>query len=337
MTPALSYAHGTSATPLLGETIGENLRRTVERFGDREALVVRSQDYRATYRQLWDATTQVARGLLALGVEKGDRVGIWAPNRFEWVVVQYATARIGAILVNINPAYKTAELEYALDAVRRQRAAAWRAASGRADYARDAGGGARPAARGLREALVLDDDWEPLLASGDARERRGRWRTREASLQFDDPINIQYTSGTTGFPKGATLSHHNILNNGFFVGEALRLRTERTASASRCRSTTASAWCWATWPAPAHGACMVDPGRGVRPARGAGDGAGRALHVALRRADHVHRRAGPPALRRVRPVVAAHRHHGRLAVPGRGDEAGRSRGCTCARSPSATA
>src|SRR6476646_364190 len=113
--PVPSYAHGASAVPLLGETIGENLRRIVEQHGDREALVVRSQGYRATYRELWDQTTQAARGLMARGVQKGDRVGIWAPNRSEWVVIQYATARIGAILVNINPAYKTAELEYVLN------------------------------------------------------------------------------------------------------------------------------------------------------------------------------------------------------------------------------
>src|SRR5919197_900665 len=109
-----SYLHGSSLTPLLGETIGENLRRTVERFGDREALVVRGQRYRATYRELWDQTTTLARALLASGVQPRDRVGIWAPNRFEWVITQFATARIGAILVNINPAYKTAELRYAL-------------------------------------------------------------------------------------------------------------------------------------------------------------------------------------------------------------------------------
>src|SRR5262245_48262384 len=112
---ALSYVHGASAVPLLGETIGENLRRTVEQHGDREALVVRQQGYRATYRQLWEQSGRAARGLMALGVGKGDRVGIWAPNRFEWVVAQYATARVGAILVNINPAYKTSELEYALN------------------------------------------------------------------------------------------------------------------------------------------------------------------------------------------------------------------------------
>src|ERR687885_1834736 len=110
---ALSYVHGASSVPLLGETIGENLRRTVERFGDREALVSRHQGFRASYKELWDLTGRAARGLLARGVKKGDRVGIWSPNRAEWVVIQYATARIGAILVNINPAYKTAELSYA--------------------------------------------------------------------------------------------------------------------------------------------------------------------------------------------------------------------------------
>ena len=111
MAAAPSYVHGASPVPLLGTTIGENLRRTVERFSDREALVVRQQGYRATYGELWEQVGQAARGLMARGVERGDRVGIWSPNRYEWVVVQYATARIGAVLVNINPAYRTAELE----------------------------------------------------------------------------------------------------------------------------------------------------------------------------------------------------------------------------------
>src|SRR6186997_378462 len=109
-----SYVHGASPAPLLGETIGQNLHRTVERFGDADALIVRHQGYRATYRQLWEQVTLAAKGLLARGVQTGDRVGIWSPNRYEWVVIQYATARIGAILVNVNPAYKTMELEYAL-------------------------------------------------------------------------------------------------------------------------------------------------------------------------------------------------------------------------------
>src|SRR5947209_1607408 len=110
--PRLSYAHGACPVPLLGDTIGRNLRATVERHGDREALVVRHQRYRVTYREFWDATTRAARGLMALGVNRGDRVGIWAPNRYEWPIVQYATARTGAILVNVNPSYRAAELEY---------------------------------------------------------------------------------------------------------------------------------------------------------------------------------------------------------------------------------
>ncbi|PTL79306.1 AMP-binding protein [Vitiosangium sp. GDMCC 1.1324] len=221
--PTPSYAHGTSTTPLLGDTIGENLRRTVERHGDREALVVVSQGYRATWRQLWDQTTRVALGLLAFGVEKGDRVGLWSPNRFEWVVAQYAMARIGAILVNLNPAYKTAELEYALQ---QSGASVLLLSRGfrQTDY-RKMLEEVRPRCPSLRVSLVLDDDWELLLKNG-AHVSERTLADREASLQFDDPINIQYTSGTTGFPKGATLSHHNVLNNGFFVGEALRLGAE---------------------------------------------------------------------------------------------------------------
>ena len=217
--PAPSYVHGASAVPLLGETIGENLRRAVERHGTREALVVRQQGFRATYAELWDLTARCARGLMARGVEKGDRVGIWAPNRAEWVILQYATARMGAILVNINPAYKTAELEYALNQSGVSLlvlARAFRTSDyvGMLDEVRD-----RCAA--LRESIVLEDGWDALLADAD-RVPPEQLAAREAELQFDDPINIQYTSGTTGFPKGATLSHHNILNNGFFIGEFCR-------------------------------------------------------------------------------------------------------------------
>jgi len=218
-----SYAHGGSPVPLLGETIGANLRRTVERFGDHEALVVRSQGYRATYRQLWDAVTEVARGLLALGIARGDRVGVWSPNRFEWVVLQYATARIGAILVNINPAYKSTELAYVLDQ------------SGVSVLAMSRGfrhndyvamlAEVRARCGRLRETLVFEDDWASLCARG-AAVSGDDLAAREAQLQFDDPINIQYTSGTTGFPKGATLSHHNVLNNGYFIAQTLRY-TER--------------------------------------------------------------------------------------------------------------
>jgi fatty-acyl-CoA synthase len=215
---ASSYDHGASSVPLLGETIGANLKRTVDDFGDREALVSRQQGFRATYSELWQLTTRCAKGLLKRNVKKGDRVGIWAPNRYEWVVVQYATARIGAILVNINPAYKTAELEYALN----QSGVSFLILSARFrtnDYVAMLGE-VRGRCKELREALVLEDGWEALLRDGD-KVSDDELEAIESTLQFDEPINIQYTSGTTGFPKGATLSHHNILNNGYFIGEGL--------------------------------------------------------------------------------------------------------------------
>src|SRR5262245_44867728 len=194
-----SYAHGTADVPLLGETIGDNLRRTVERFPDRDALVVRHQNFRATYRQLWDATTRLARGLLAHGAKAGDRVGVWSPNRFEWVVIQYATARIGAILVNVNPAYKASELEYVLN---QAGVSVLLLAQGfrQTDYVALLNQ-VRSRCPALRQSFVLDSDWDALQA---AREGvpESALAEREAKLQFDDAINIQYTSGTTGFPKG---------------------------------------------------------------------------------------------------------------------------------------
>src|SRR5690348_16401735 len=212
--PAPSYAHGASAVPLLGETIGENLRRTVDRFADREALVVRHQNCRATYRQLWEQVGRAARGLLTRGVRTGDRVGVWSPNRAEWVVLQYATARLGAILVNINPAYKATELEYALNQSGVSLLALARGFR-QTDYLAILAD-VRGRCPQLRDVLVIDSDWLALLAAGDAVPETDLAAV-ESRLQFDDPINIQYTSGTTGFPKGATLSHHNILNNAYFV------------------------------------------------------------------------------------------------------------------------
>src|SRR6266568_4000784 len=215
----LSYVHGASDKPLLGDTIFDNLRGTASRFGNREALVVAQQDYRASYEELVAQCEEVARGLMARGVKKGDRVGIWSPNRYEWVVVQYATAAMGAILVNINPAYRTSELEYALNQSGSSfliLAAGFRQADYRAMLAEVKG-----KCPGLREALVLEDGWDALKRDA-SRVKASDLHELEATLQFDDPINIQYTSGTTGFPKGATLTHHNILNNGFFIGETLR-------------------------------------------------------------------------------------------------------------------
>src|ERR1700719_3182174 len=212
----LSYVNGVSGVPLLGQTIFQNLRQTAARHAEREALVVTHQGYRATYRELVEQCEVIARGLMARGIGKGDRVGIWSPNRYEWVLAQYATAAMGAILVNINPAYRTSELEYALN----QSGITFLILAARfrqADYASMLAE-VKGRCPELREALVLEDGWEALQRDG-AKTSVQDLREREASLQFDDPINIQYTSGTTGFPKGATLSHHNILNNGYFVGE----------------------------------------------------------------------------------------------------------------------
>ncbi|MHB8487731.1 MAG: AMP-binding protein [Candidatus Dormibacteria bacterium] len=252
----LSYASGPSSLPLLGETVGENLRRTVERHSDSEALVVPHQGYRATYRELWEQTSLVARGLIARGVGPGDRVGIWSPNRFEWVVVQYATARIGAILVNINPAYRTTELEYAL----RQSGVSFlllARAFRQADYVRMLGE-VKGACPELREALVFEDGWESLLREG-GQISEEQLAAVETDLQFDDPINIQYTSGTTGFPKGATLSHHNILNNGFFVGETVKYTSEDRVCIPvpfyHCFGMVLGNLACTT-----HGACIVVPG-----------------------------------------------------------------------------
>jgi fatty-acyl-CoA synthase len=214
----LSYVHGANSEPLVGEPIFHNLRRTAARFGERDALVVPHQSYRATYRQLVEQSEEIGRGLMSRGVQKGDRVGIWSPNRHEWVLVQYATAAIGAILVNINPAYRTSELLYALNQSGISflvLAAGFRTADYRAMLAE-----VKSSCPALREALVLEDGWDALKRDA-AKTSVEDLREREAALQFDDPINIQYTSGTTGFPKGATLTHHNILNNAFFIGETL--------------------------------------------------------------------------------------------------------------------
>jgi fatty-acyl-CoA synthase len=213
-----SYARGADDVPLLDETIGANLRHTVERFPDREALVVGHQGYRATYRELWDDVDRAARALIARGVRTGDRVGIWAPNRHEWVVIQLATARVGAILVTINPAYKAGELRHALNqaGVSLLLMARGLRATDYAALLHDV----RAQCPKLREAIVLEDGWAAFLAGGE-RVTSAEVVARELALHPDDPINIQYTSGTTGKPKGATLSHRNILNNAYFSGRAL--------------------------------------------------------------------------------------------------------------------
>jgi fatty-acyl-CoA synthase len=215
----LSYTSATSGTPLLGDTIGANFDRTAAAFPGRLALVDVAAGLRYSYAELKDEVDALAYGLLGAGIVKGDRVGIWAPNRAEWTVTQYATAKIGAILVNINPAYRTSELEFVLNQSGcRLLVAAQRLKT--SDYAAMIAE-VRPRCADLEQVVLLETDgWRALVETGKYADLAVRNAALDAiELSADDPINIQYTSGTTGFPKGATLSHHNILNNGFFVGE----------------------------------------------------------------------------------------------------------------------
>ncbi|MFD7814623.1 AMP-binding protein [Streptomyces sp. NPDC059785] len=216
---AASYAHGTSTTQLLGDTIGANLDRAIAAHPGREALVDVVSGRRWTYAEFGAAVDEVARGLLAKGVLKGDRVGIWAVNCPEWVLVQYATARIGAIMVNINPAYRAHELEYVLKQAGVSVLIASLEHKG-SDY-RALVNQVREKCPALRETVYIGTpSWDGLTA-GAASVPEGEPARLQAESSCDDPVNIQYTSGTTGFPKGATLSHHNILNNGYWVGRTV--------------------------------------------------------------------------------------------------------------------
>jgi fatty-acyl-CoA synthase len=252
----MSYERGATDSPLLEETIGERFLTVASGFADREALVVRHQGYRATYRELSDQVELAARALLANGIVAGDRVAIWAPNRYEWVVVQFATARVGAILVTINPAYKAAELEYALRKAGVSLLFSARGFRG-ADYVAMLDE-VREGCPDLRDIVVLDDEWEPFLAEGDAVDA-AQVSAREASLGPGDAINVQYTSGTTGFPKGATLSHRNILNNGHFTGEVLSY-TEQDRVCVPVPFYHCFGMVLGNLAAMTHGACVVVPG-----------------------------------------------------------------------------
>ncbi|MGH3187800.1 MAG: AMP-binding protein [Streptosporangiaceae bacterium] len=257
MSSALSYSSGESASPLLGDTIGANFDATVRAYGDREALVDRS-DPRAgrrwTYAELAADVDALALGLLGVGIGEGDRVGIWAPNCAEWTITQYATAKIGAILVNINPAYRTRELEFVLN----QSGTTLLVAAGRlktSDYAAMIAE-VRPRCPGLSQVVLLGSaEWRSLL---DAGRQQDRATLEGIELDTDDAINIQYTSGTTGFPKGATLSHHNILNNGYFVGELCNY-TEEDRICIPVPFYHCFGMVMGNLAATSHGACMVIP------------------------------------------------------------------------------
>ena len=277
----LSYVHGASEQTLIGQTIGQFFDAVCDKWPTRPALVVRHQNVRMSYGELRQQVDRLAAGLLTLGLNPGDRIGIWSPNNSEWVLTQFATAKAGLILVNINPAYRIAELEYALNKVgckalilaerfktsdyvgmlRELAPELGHATPGKLESAR------LPA---LRSVVLLGDGWHPgtfrfseILERGTAKETQ-RIAELGPQLQFDEPINIQFTSGTTGFPKGATLSHHNILNNGFFIGEAMRLTSE-----DRLCIPVPLYHCFGmvlgNLAAVTHGACMVFPGEGFDP------------------------------------------------------------------------
>jgi fatty-acyl-CoA synthase len=258
-----STSRGAAVTPLLDDTIGANLERTARRFGERDAFVSCHQQVRFTYAEFDRAVDDLAVSLLDLGLDRGDRVGVWSPNYVEWALVQYATAKIGVILVNVNPAYRTHELTYALhqSGCRVLIAAPSFKTSDYAAMVADV----RDELPGLERVVFFwSDEWESMRRPATS-DGLARLRARSAELHCDDPINIQYTSGTTGFPKGATLSHRNILNNGFFVAEGLRY-TEHDRVCVPVPLYHCFGMVMGNLGATTHGACVVYPEAAFDPA-----------------------------------------------------------------------
>ena len=276
-----SYTSATSDTPLLGLTIGDLFDQTVEKFPDRPALISRQQNVRLTYRDLQAQVNRCAKGFLQMGFQKGQRVGIWAPNRAEWCITQFATSKIGVILVNINPSYRLNELEYALKqsgcsgiviAPEFKTSNYTEMLYTLAPELKDCEPGQLKAAKlpDLTTIIRLGPDkqpgmytWDELMTMGDAISDE-QLLEQQHQQEFDDPINIQYTSGTTGFPKGATLSHQNILNNGYFVA-----RLQNFTSEDKLCIPVPLYHCFGmvmgNLGCVTHGAAMVDPSEGFDP------------------------------------------------------------------------
>jgi fatty-acyl-CoA synthase len=264
----LSYVSGVGSEPLLYKTVGAVLEEAAARWGEREALVVRHQNIRWTYRELDEAADRLAAGLIHIGLVPGDRIGIWAPNRYEWIVTQFATAKAGLILVTINPAYRTSELEYALNTVG-CKALVLAPSFKTSDYAAMFEQ-IRPKVPTLRAAILTDDApragflrYADVASSGTADDL-ARVRQLRPQLQPEDAINIQFTSGTTGLPKGATLSHHNIVNNGYFVAQRMTFSEQDRLCIPvplyHCFGMVMGVLGCATW-----GATMVFPGEAFEP------------------------------------------------------------------------
>ena len=311
-----SYTSATATHPLLGDTIGDTLARTAARFPQRTVLVDVAAGKRYTYAEFVAETDALALALLDDGVRIGDRVGIWAPNCAEWMITQYATAKIGAILVNINPAYRTHELEYVLN----QSTISVLVTATRfktSDYSAMVDEVA-PRCAALRRVVHLDAEFDALVDAGRGGDAS---RLAELPLHADQPINIQYTSGTTGFPKGATLSHHNIGNNGYFVGLGCGY-TEQDIIAVPVPLYHCFGMVMGNLAATSSGACVVYPSPGFDPA---------ATLRAIQEERCTSLYGVPtmfiaelalPDFDELRPVQPADRDHGRFAVSRRGDEAG---------------
>ena len=347
---AESYVCGLSDASLIGQTIGNALERAAIDWADQTALISRAQGVQWNWRELRDRADAFAAGLMALGLRRGDRIGIWSLNRAEWAVTQFAAARAGFILVTINPAYRLSELEFALNKAGCS-VLVTATAFKNSDYLGMVEAlapeliaskpGKLSAARlpHLRTVIQIGGPkvsgtmaFDEVSSLGGETER-AELRSMAHKLQFDDAINIQFTSGTTGSPKGVTLTHHNILNNGYFVGRAMRLTAE-----DRICIPVPLYHCFGmvmgNLAAVTHGCAMVYRRRGVRSAEDVGNGADRAMHRALWRPHDVHFRTRSCGVRAFRSQFPANRNHGGRALSDRGDAAGWWIACICAKSRS---